>query len=190
VKVENHERWFYLGCLLEAALVVVAAALGPAFEQPVLQLVHWNWHDGMLGVLGSAPILALFLSALGSRRTPLADIRQLLETVVRPIFDKWPLWQLAMISILAGIGEEALFRGLIQGALAKWLGPAFAVIIGSLVFGLAHPMSWGYVIIAGLLGAYLGWLWLFTGNLLTSMVAPAMYDFTALVYFLRLSRTA
>ena len=44
-------------------------------------------------------------------------------------------------------------------------------------------------IIAALIGAYLGLLWIWTGNLLTPMVTHAVYDFVALVYFLRVYRS-
>ena len=58
-----------------------------------------------------------------------------------------------------------------------WPGLAVA----SLLFGLLHPITPTYVAIAALLGAYLGAVWLATGNLLTVIVAHALYDFVALV---------
>ena len=56
------------------------------------------------------------------------------------------------------------------------------------MFGLLHPITRAYAVIAALLGAYLGGLWLAGGNLLTPIVAHALYDFVALVYLLRLRR--
>jgi membrane protease YdiL (CAAX protease family) len=53
------------------------------------------------------------------------------------------------------------------------------------IFGLLHPITPGYILIAGLMGAYLGGLWMLNGNLLTVMVAHALYDFVALVLLLR-----
>jgi uncharacterized protein len=39
---------------------------------------------------------------------------------------------------------------------------------------------------AALMGAYLGWLWLLTGNLLTPIIAHAVYDLAALLVLTRL----
>jgi membrane protease YdiL (CAAX protease family) len=42
-----------------------------------------------------------------------------------------------------------------------------------------------YLVLAGLIGLYLGGIWLATGNLLVPIIAHAMYDFVALVYFVK-----
>ena len=78
-----------------------------------------------------------------------------------------------------------LFRGVFQGLLARWLGPGPGWGAASLLFGLLHPITPGYIVLAALLGAYLGSIWMFTGNLLTVMVAHALYDFLAMVLLLR-----
>jgi hypothetical protein len=43
----------------------------------------------------------------------------------------------------------------------------------------------GFCVIATLIGAYLGVLWLAAENLLAPITTHAVYDFVALVYFLR-----
>jgi membrane protease YdiL (CAAX protease family) len=43
-------------------------------------------------------------------------------------------------------------------------------------------------IIATFIGLYLGLLWIWTGNLMTPMITHAVYDFAALVHFLRIYR--
>jgi membrane protease YdiL (CAAX protease family) len=53
------------------------------------------------------------------------------------------------------------------------------------LFGLAHPMSTTYVVLATVVGVYLGGLLLVTDNLLAPIVAHAAYDFVALVYLVR-----
>jgi uncharacterized protein len=50
-------------------------------------------------------------------------------------------------------------------------------------------LTWTYAIIAAFIGAYLGLLWIWTGNLLTPMITHAVYNFVALVYFLRFYRS-
>ena len=99
-------------------------------------------------------------------------------------------WQLAIVSMMAGLTEEALFRGVLQiaatGTLAAWLDGAMAQIygigVGALLFGLAHPISRTYVVFAVLFGSWMGVLLLLTGNLLAPIVAHAAYDFILLLY--------
>ena len=55
-----------------------------------------------------------------------------------------------------------------------------AVAISATLFGLAHFLSATYAVIAALVGAYLGWLHLVSGNLLVPIVAHAVYDLVAL----------
>ena len=45
---------------------------------------------------------------------------------------------LLMSATVAGIGEEAGFRGFMQGPLERRYGPAVGIAITSMVFGLAH----------------------------------------------------
>ena len=88
-----------------------------------------------------------------------------------------------MIPVIAGISEEAFFRGAIQGSLADRVGVILALILASVLFGAVHLT---YSAIAALIGAYLGLPWNWTGNLLTPMITHAAYHFVALVYFPRL----
>ena len=93
-----------------------------------------------------------------------------------------------MISLLAGLCEESLFRGVIQAKLAGSVGPMPAIILASLLFGLCHFVNWAYAIVAAAIGFYFGLIWQFTGNLLPPITTHALYDFAALVYFLRFRR--
>jgi len=69
------------------------------------------------------------------------------------------------------------------------VGWGLALVLASVVFGAAHLLTWTYAIIAAFIGAYLGLLWIGTGNLLTPMITHAVYDFAALVYFCRVYRS-
>jgi uncharacterized protein len=106
--------------------------------------------------------------------------------------------ELASISLLAGVGEELLFRGVFQAAIVEWsgnflphspvcaaVGDWLAVIVVAIVFGMMHAVNVAYAILAALMGLYLGWLWMATGNLAVPIVAHALYDFLALGYILR-----
>ena len=90
--------------------------------------------------------------------------------------------------LTAGVGEEVLFRGFLQGALGQWLGTGPGLVLASVVFGAAHPVTPAYVLIASVIGVYLGGLWLVSGNLLVPMLAHGLYDFVALLMLLRCAR--
>jgi membrane protease YdiL (CAAX protease family) len=111
---------------------------------------------------------------------------ELIEIQLAPHLRQCSLWELALISLAAGVGEELLFRGVMQTALARWSGStAVGVGLASLAFGAVHAVSLTYLVLAGLIGVYLGWLFLATDNLAPPILAHAIYDFAALVYLLR-----
>jgi membrane protease YdiL (CAAX protease family) len=102
-----------------------------------------------------------------------------------PAFSRCTIFELALISCLAGVGEEALFRGVIQNVLAGWFNPWLALVLTSILFGLGHLITPAYAVIAGLLGFYLGGIALLYGNLLVIMIAHGLYDLIALLYLTR-----
>ena len=112
-----------------------------------------------------------------------------MEAYLPPLFGNWSILQLTIISVCAGISEEALFRGAIQGSLTDHVGLGVALVMGSLLFGAFHLITWTYAIIAAFIGAYLGLLWIWTGNLLAPIITHAVYDIAALVYFLKMRRS-
>lgn len=171
--------------LIEAALAPLALAVGWLLGQPALASFAWTARDAGIGVLAALPMLAALAAALRWPVGPLARIERFFTKEIRPVLGNRRWSDLALISLAAGIGEEMLFRGVLQGALGRWLGPAPGLAVASLLFGLLHPITVTYVIIAGLMGAYLGGIWLLNGNLLTVMVAHAVYDFLALILLFR-----
>lgn len=96
-----------------------------------------------------------------------------------------PFWQLVLIGIAAGVGEELLFRGAIQHMISESFGIFLAIAIASILFGFAHFVTWWYALLAGIVGLYLGWLFFMTGSLIPPTVAHAAYDIVALFYLAR-----
>jgi membrane protease YdiL (CAAX protease family) len=181
-------NWFLFACAGEAALGLLAVALGYALHQSPTTRLHWRFADAAIGLAASIPPLLWFVSMWKLEPALLRDIRLVLEQTVRPLFASWSIFQLAVISALAGVGEELLFRGLIQERLSTVIGPVSALVVSSLLFGCAHPITWNYAWVTALIGVYLGGLMMATGNLLCPIVTHAAYDFLALVYFLRIRR--
>ncbi len=173
--------------LLEGGLLVLAVVLGFFFNQPIFDQFNFGWSAWMWGVLGTLPLLAALLWLDSSQVKHLVALRQLVDQIVRTLFTKCTIWDLALISLLAGVGEEALFRGFLQSAMVPSLGPVLAVLIAAVIFGLLHYLSLTYAIYATLMGIYMGWLLLIFDNLLVPTIVHAVYDFAAL-YFLVIYR--
>ena len=177
--------WFGLFCLGEGGLVLVAAGLGWVFGLDPWLTWKWDARAVWLGVIGILPPLGLLVWVMHSGWSPMVDLRERLEGLLRETFANWRLWQFAVVSLLAGLGEESLFRGVIEAGLAGGLGSAGGLVAASVLFGLAHPISRLYVVLAGAMGFWFGALWWWSGSLVTPVLAHALYDFIALAWSVR-----
>ena len=166
--------------LFEAALFSLAWVLGWAFDLPGPGGARLTWHGLWLGVLATLPLVIAMAWSLRSTLGPFARLRQKVDELIMPMFKNCSHLHFAMIALVAGLGEEALFRGVIQPGAAKFSGPVTAIALTSLLFGLAHYITPFYALVAALIGAYLGTLVMMTGNLLEPIVVHALYDFIAL----------
>lgn len=82
---------------------------------------------------------------------------------------------LLLAAVLAGVAEEALFRGVILTGLRKHLSPVAAVLICALLFAALHLSPWRFLPQL-CLGILLGWLTLRTGSCWPAAVAHAVHN--------------
>jgi membrane protease YdiL (CAAX protease family) len=174
-----------LAVLFEGGLGGVAWLLGWVLDQPCCETWHWDARDAALGVAASLPMMLLFLLCLRCPFGPLVRIKQFSTEVIRPLFAPCSVVELALISACAGVGEEMLFRGVLQAAFSRWFIPWVGLGAASLLFGLLHPFTLTYIALATAMGVYLGLVWVSSGNLLVVSVAHGLYDFLILVYLVR-----
>ncbi len=202
----SHDEVFITAVLFESALAVIAIllgwTLGPSARAmiPELQLANlWPIAWGVIyGCLAAIPIL---ISVEALRRVPWDPIQELErltdEGMFKVLLELRPA-ELIVISICAGIGEELLFRGwlmywIMQGAdivIPPEVVLAVALLVSSIVFGLFHPITPLYVVLATFMGLYFGALVLLTGNLLIPIVAHATYDAVQLMVAARGERAS
>lgn len=175
--------------LFEGALVPAAILFGWLLGRPPLATFSFNLNDALLGVAATVPLLVVFWLCLVIPFRPFQNITQILDEMLVPSFRDCAVIQLLIIAALAGVGEEMLFRGVIQASAAVEIGGPHGVWLGLLIaavlFGLLHPITPTYAILAGLIGLYLGGIWLVCGNLLTPVVTHGLYDFVALMYLVK-----
>ena len=80
------------------------------------------------------------------------------------------------IYLLTAVPEEFLFRGVIQNLLMRLLGPRAALLLASVVFGLAHLPDLRYVVLATFAGVAYGWVYARTGKVTASALTHAGVD--------------
>ncbi len=179
-----------LAVAVEGGLVVLALGLGWWLGCPPLRTLRWTLAGASWGAAAGGLMLLLIPATLRLRMWPFSDVLRVVEELLVPMFRDCRLVDLAVIAALAGLGEEMLFRGVIQDAVSGRVGGPYGIWIGlavaSLLFGAAHPFSSGYFVLATLMGLYLGGIWIaFDHNLLVPVTAHAVYDFLALVYLVK-----
>ncbi len=87
---------------------------------------------------------------------------------------------LAGTAIAPSLGEELLCRGLLQRGLVRWIGPAAAIAITSLVFGRLHG-EFVHGAIATCIGAYLGLAAYWSDSTRPAIAGHAVNNFAALL---------
>jgi CAAX protease family protein len=178
-----------IGILFEASLAVVAIAIGWLVAIHPASTFSWSWVDFGWGVVATLPMLVGLAVCVVIPWEPLKRLTVRVEKLIAPLLEESNLIELVAICLVAGIGEELLFRGLLQELVSGWFSGAVAVWIGlliaSLLFGLAHSLSVTYFWIATLIGFYFGAIWLLSDNLLVPITAHGLYDFVAMLYYRR-----
>ncbi|MFW6362406.1 MAG: CPBP family intramembrane glutamic endopeptidase [Spirochaeta sp.] len=121
------------------------------------------------------PLVLLYLL----QKTSIPAVHRLMHTsrrLIQQFFGTFSLLQIILLSAAAGIGEELLFRGIIQAGLTGQIGLFWSVATTSLIFGLLHFITRGYAVYAFCMSVYLGIVYAASGNILIPVLAHAVYD--------------
>jgi CAAX protease family protein len=184
---------FATAVVVEGGLVLVAAGLAWLFRVQLREqfapLGPPLIYAFVRGLLATVPMLVVFWCLVNLRLPMLKELREQVEWLIREIFPTGSISQFAMVAVLAGVGEELLFRGVLQTKFSDWTSPVVGLILASALFGLAHALSKVYFVFALVVGAYLGWMALYYHDLTAPIVAHALYDFLALIYLWRSARS-
>lgn len=188
-------EFIFYAALFEGGLILLALLLGWfGLFDPDQPLRRVSWSDqlqpGLLwGFAGTIPLLLLLLLLERLPFWPFRQMSEVTDRMVKPLFAGTAVHELLLVSLLAGWGEELLFRWAVQGGLETisdlWLGRISALLIASLLFGLCHYLNAAYALFTFLIGLYFGALMWLAGTWIAPAIAHALYDFIALLYLTR-----
>lgn len=171
-----------LATALVAESMLIPLALGLALllgEAPWADL-RWPLGTLLLAVALTAPLVGL-LSLLIALGPPwFRTLEDLVAPAVDMLFQNRRRAGVIAAALLAGFGEELLFRGVLQSWIAGWAGPGLGLLLAAVIFGLMHAVSRAYFLVATVMGLYLGAIYHVSGNLMLASLVHALYDWVAI----------
>jgi membrane protease YdiL (CAAX protease family) len=173
-------RVFALALLTQSLLIATAWTMSRLLDLAP----QWGRvpRDIGIGLAGAAALAVAnyLLLVHGPSNWLVRGVRAVYHEVLVPLFARFDALSILVIGAMAGIGEEWLFRGVLQ--------PVAGVLVASLLFGLAHVGNRGMLVFgvwAAGMGFLLGALAHATGGLTAPIVAHGVYDMLALAYIRR-----
>ena len=166
-----------LALLVEGGALIVALILARIWGIALFPLSEHMLRDMLIGTAAAAIPFVLFVFSLSEKARTVPIIRSLRKTItgdIRTLFASTTVVDIFLISLAAGLAEEVLFRGVIQ---ARW-----GIIVASILFGLLHSVTPAYVLLATVIGFYIGLLYHCFQSLLIPIQLHCIYDFGALIY--------
>ncbi len=168
----DRSEFLRLAGLVEGGTVLVALALGWLLGIRPFALLTWSWSALAWGILAVLPMLGVFLIAHSTR--------SLVVDMLGGPLSRCRSYDIVALAGLAGLGEELLFRGVLE--------PAIGFLTTNLLFGLVHAVTPLYAALATMFGMYLSWLTFHidnSPNLLRAIVAHGLYDYIAFLLVIR-----
>jgi membrane protease YdiL (CAAX protease family) len=154
-----------------STLIIVVGIL--LFLLPFVNLlIAWN----------EAMHLPSFLSSLEANMRSMEDsATRLTEAVVSMETTSDFIYMVLIVAVMPAIGEELMFRGIIQRLLAQQFGSYHTGIwVSAILFSAMHFQFFGFFPRV-FLGAVLGYLLVWSGNIIYPMIAHFINNFTSLV---------
>lgn len=138
------------------------------------------WQDVLFGIVaalvtyGLMYLVYLYGGSFAARL--LVDVQKISQHFVG-----YSWLKITCVALLAGVGEELLFRIALQGWLsAEELPLWLAIFAPALLFGLLHFISWPYFILATFIGIVFGVTYHLSQSAALVMIWHAIYDLIAL----------
>lgn len=176
----------------QSLLIVAAVIASFFFKTPNYGLgpnIDFSQQALTQGTLRAIPlfILAYFLDTIEDKFPALQDVTKATQRSVLALLGGTLKPLLAVVvscalGLVAGFGEEMLFRGVFQYELSMKFGTAVGVCVSSIIFGILHAVTPLYALLATLASVFFGTLYVWSGNLAVPIVTHAVYDVGALLW--------
>jgi uncharacterized protein len=115
---------------------------------------------------------------------PIGNIIPMPDSFKKSIMDfgsQTGVFAFLLLVIAAPVLEELLFRGIILDGLLKNYSPITAILISSLLFGIAHLNPWSFI--NGLfIGIFSGWVYFKTRSVLPSIIIHASANLSGFLF--------
>ncbi len=131
------------------------------------------------GVLGAVGSYALVWALARSPGVFGEHLRRAVDKIA-PLFQNMSWSLLIFLALLAGIGEEILFRAFLQQWLVEHTGAVIGITLATAIFAGLHYLSLPYCLVIFVLGLLMGLAYHFTQSLVLVMVWHSVYDAIAL----------
>lgn len=166
--------------LIEGGLIVIYGIW--AYFHRIELIPPLRFADVVLGVALTLPLLLInyvCFGPLSGNVQALKGCREFKQYVVKPLAEKLDTTSALVVSLLAGVGEELFFRGVLQ--------TEFGLVLSSVAFALLHfgPAIRSYYLVGTLyllFGFYFGIVYHLTATVWVPIITHATYDFVALMY--------
>ncbi|HVJ84064.1 MAG TPA: CPBP family intramembrane glutamic endopeptidase [Caulifigura sp.] len=156
--------------LVYAVLTVVALAIAWLAKVDLRPLLQFDAVQAAIGLAAVVPMSIVFFVA--------PDLKDRVVDLLGPALAECRMVDLVLLAAMAGVSEELVFRGALEGWLLRYDVVA-AVVVTNLAFGLMHPITVTYFLMAAGFGVYFSVLANLAPerNLTAPIVAHAVYDF-------------
>src|SRR5262245_7216138 len=124
---------FAMAVVVEGGLALVAVVAAWLFHVSLRELFPADRASLLSaiarGLLATVPMLAIFWILVNSNWPMLRQLREQVEWLIGEMFPNGSIAQFATVALLAGVGEELLFRGSLQTALGRWQWSVVGLLI-------------------------------------------------------------
>ncbi|HZC19519.1 MAG TPA: CPBP family intramembrane glutamic endopeptidase [Rubrobacteraceae bacterium] len=173
-------RFVGLAAVFYAALFFAAVVLGDLGGRDALASGHLTLFGLFTGVATACCTVALGL--LLYRLLP--ALRKISDELAPRLVDGARRWDLVLVSVFSGVGEEAFFRGALQ--------PMLGILATSILFGTLHVgpdrryLAWTLWAVG--MGFLFGFLYEWAGSLLAPTTAHVLHNAATLLLWKRSRR--
>ena len=186
------KNFFSKACYFEGSLIIVSLVLGWLMQIDPFATFYFSEISLAYGFFATLPLLMLFFAMQHMAYASIQQIRLLLQQTLGPVLGDRHWADLLVLACIAGFSEELLFRGTLQPGIENLWNMQAGLIVSNLIFALVHAITPLYMLLAFLIGLYLGVSLDYGGerNLLTPVVIHSLYDFIAFMVILRKYKNA